>query len=82
MELRRGEGIGDGVRGCAKRAAGGGGRSMGGWPIWILAAKILLKLHEAAHVSSLLGYPRTMAAYSLNWDNQTFLKYGISHLAY
>lgn len=57
---------------------------MGGWPIWVLAAKILLKLHEEVntHVSSLLGYPRTMAAYSLNWDNQTFLKYGISHLAY
>lgn len=50
----------------------------------VLAAKILLKLHEAVntHVSSFLGYPRTMAAYYLNWDNQTFLKYGISHLAY
>lgn len=41
----------------------------------ILAAKIL-KFHEAVNtrVSSLLGYPRTMTAYSLNWNNQTFLK--------
>lgn len=81
MELRRAEGIGDGVRGCAKRV---GEDSWVGGLSGVLAAKILLKLHEAVntHVSCLLGCPRTMAAYSLNWDNQTFLKYGISHLAY